>query len=149
MLIQIFEKLSWATSKTKMLATLYSGLYYFCLICLILGSLITFIGLYFLAYESLFQLGFLKINYVSNLQKRYVLITGCDSGFGFALACSLDEMGCPVFAACLTEEGQRKVTESCSSRLKALQIDVTKMETIKTAYDEVKEALPNPEGMER
>ena len=132
-----------------MLGTLYSGLYHFCLICLVIGLLTTFIGLYFLVYEIIFQLGLLKINYVPNIQKRHVLITGCDSGFGFALACSLDKMGCPVFAACLTEEGQRKVAERCSSRLKALHMDVTKIETIKAAYTQVEEALPNPEGKVR
>ena len=101
--------------------------------------------LYFFTYEIFFQLGWLSVEYLPGLERKHVLITGCDSGFGFHLACCLDNMGCPVFAACLTEEGQRRVTEKCSSRLKALYVDVTEIETIKSAYDEISAILRKAE----
>ena len=43
---------------------------------------------------------------IANYQSRgYVLITGCDSGFGRMLATELDRRGIPVIACCLTQEG--------------------------------------------
>jgi len=42
---------------------------------------------------------------ISKYDERYVVITGCDSGFGNMLAKKLDELGFHVFAGCLTEQG--------------------------------------------
>ena len=128
-----------------MFGWLFTVFFYF---CLVLGLLITIYVLYFFTYETLFQIGWLNVNYIPGLEKKHVFITGCDSGFGFLLACSLDKMGCPVFAACLTKEGQRRVTEKCSSRLKAFLVDVTKIETIKSVYEEISSTLrkTEPEG---
>ncbi|KAJ7357821.1 Retinol dehydrogenase 5 [Desmophyllum pertusum] len=51
---------------------------------------------------------------VSDLEKKAVLVTGCDSGFGYELAKRLDAQGLRVFAACLTSEGEAKLTSECS-----------------------------------
>ncbi|XP_041363828.1 retinol dehydrogenase 7-like [Gigantopelta aegis] len=58
---------------------------------------------------------------------RTVVITGCDSGFGNALARKLDQTGFTVFACCLfvNEPGARQLEKESSSRLRTLQLDVT------------------------
>ncbi len=43
-----------------------------------------------------------RMPYLSNLDSRYILVTGCDSGFGRAAAKKLDSLDCHVIAACLT-----------------------------------------------
>ena len=35
---------------------------------------------------------------VKDIYKKYVVITGCDSGFGYATAKRLDSLGCHVIA---------------------------------------------------
>ena len=45
---------------------------------------------------------------VDEMTRRAVFITGCDSGFGNALALELDGKGVPVYAGCLTEEGRNR-----------------------------------------
>ena len=77
---------------------------------------------------------------------RYVLITGCDSGFGNLIAKKLDQRGCNVFAACLTEKGADALRAESSDRLKTVIMDVTKTESIKSAYEVVKRAIPKDEG---
>ena len=44
----------------------------------------------------------MRVPYLGNLSQKYILVTGCDSGFGLAVAQKLDKLGCNVFAACLT-----------------------------------------------
>ena len=70
---------------------------------------------------------------LENIRSRYVLITGCDSGFGNLLARNLDRIGVPVFATCLTEQGMTQLHETCSSRLRAFPMDVTNEEDIQKA----------------
>ena len=41
-----------------------------------------------------------------SIRKKYVLITGCDSGFGREGAVMLDKIGLNVFATCMTREGE-------------------------------------------
>ena len=78
---------------------------------------------------------------------RYVLITGCDSGFGNLIAKKLDQRGCHVFAACLTEKGADALKAESSERLQTVIMDVTKTESIKAAYEVVKRAIPKDEGI--
>ncbi|KAJ8314223.1 hypothetical protein KUTeg_008784 [Tegillarca granosa] len=47
----------------------------------------------------------------------YVVITGCDSGFGKELAYRLDRFGFNVFAACLTEEAAAELERTTSKTL--------------------------------
>lgn len=77
---------------------------------------------------------------------RYILVTGCDTGFGYAIARRLDKLGCHVFAACLTEAGQLKLAGTCSERMHALIMDVTNHDSILWAYDNVKSRLPVGKG---
>ncbi|XP_062612744.1 retinol dehydrogenase 16-like [Saccostrea cucullata] len=84
---------------------------------------------------------------VENKNNRYVLITGCDSGFGNALARLLDKQGVPVFAACLTEKGGTELKKHTSSRLRVLQLDVTDQKSIRNAVEFVKRHLPKSSGL--
>ncbi|XP_072015611.1 retinol dehydrogenase 16-like [Amphiura filiformis] len=78
---------------------------------------------------------------------RYVLITGCDTGFGNALAKSLDRKGCNVFATCLTPNGAKTLEECTSDRLHVIMMDVLKSESIKEAFEEVQKKLPQGTGL--
>ena len=80
---------------------------------------------------------------VSDLEKKAVLITGCDSGFGYELAKKLDARGLRVFAACLTSEGQAKLTSECSRQLITLKLDVTEPSDVQKALELVKSRLPS------
>uniref|UniRef100_A0A8C4QMS1 Dehydrogenase/reductase (SDR family) member 9 n=1 Tax=Eptatretus burgeri TaxID=7764 RepID=A0A8C4QMS1_EPTBU len=61
---------------------------------------------------------------VLNSEDKFVLITGCDSGFGFQLARRLHAHGFHVFGACLTKQGEHQLRQSCSTRLHTLQLDI-------------------------
>ncbi|XP_071033968.1 D-beta-hydroxybutyrate dehydrogenase, mitochondrial isoform X1 [Parasteatoda tepidariorum] len=80
-------------------------------------------------------------------ENRAVLITGCDSGFGFLLAKHLDSQGFHVFASCLNPDGPgaAELTKSCSERLQTLKLDVTSDESTKKAFEFVKENLGTSE----
>ncbi|XP_039079065.1 retinol dehydrogenase 16 isoform X3 [Hyaena hyaena] len=78
---------------------------------------------------------------VSNLQDKYVFITGCDSGFGNLLASQLDLRGLRVLAACLTEKGAEQLRDQTSDRLETVILDVTKTESISAATQWVKERV--------
>ncbi|XP_055899824.1 retinol dehydrogenase 7-like [Biomphalaria glabrata] len=75
--------------------------------------------------------------------KKSVLITGCDSGFGNALALKLDSLGMQVFAGCLDEQGAgaKDLKSKCSDRLKLLRLDVTKPKDIEAAASLIKSTV--------
>ena len=81
-----------------------------------------------------------------NINGKFVLVTGCDSGFGRETAMKLDKMGVHVLATCLTKEGEQSLKAATSDRLKTFQLDVTNSEQIKTLYELVKEQLPSDQG---
>ncbi|XP_022250729.1 retinol dehydrogenase 3-like [Limulus polyphemus] len=58
---------------------------------------------------------------------KTVLITGCDSGFGHALAKHFDQLGMRVYATCHhgNSAGSHILQSTCSSRLKIYEMDVT------------------------
>ncbi|XP_037123696.1 D-beta-hydroxybutyrate dehydrogenase, mitochondrial [Syngnathus acus] len=73
-----------------------------------------------------------------------VLITGCDSGFGYELAQRLDHKGFVVFAGCLFPQGlgAQNLARESSGNLKILKLDVTNDEDVEQAKRIVKENLP-------
>jgi len=77
---------------------------------------------------------------------RYVLITGCDSGFGKRAAQRLDTAGCHVIATCLTPEGAAAMRDICSSRLTAVQMDVTDDASTQQAFNVITELLQPDKG---
>ncbi|OCT84509.1 estradiol 17-beta-dehydrogenase 2 [Xenopus laevis] len=70
---------------------------------------------------------------------KSVLITGCDSGFGHALAKHLDELGVHVFAGVLDKKGPgaEELKRVCSSHLCLIQLNITHSEEIREAYKEI------------
>ena len=73
-----------------------------------------------------------------DVKGKYVLITGCDSGFGRETAIKLDEMGVYVMATCLTKEGEQSLKSVTSDKLKTFRVDVTNSQQINDVYREVK-----------
>lgn len=70
--------------------------------------------------------------------EKYVYITGCDTGFGNLLARHLDQMGYRVIAGCYTEKGEDELRKSASSRLSAVQLDVSDSASVAKAAAFVK-----------
>ena len=81
-------------------------------------------------------------SFISGVDKKYVLVTGCDSGFGRETALTLDKLGFGVFATCLTKEGEESLKAVTSSRVFPLHLDVTDSQKIKAVNARVKELLP-------
>ena len=83
---------------------------------------------------------------MADLDKKYVLITGCDSGFGQETAIRLDKMGVCVLATCLTKEGEQSLRSVTSNNLKIFQLDVTNSQQIQDLYKQVNGLLPSGHG---
>ena len=88
----------------------------------------------------------LRLPHLSSLDSRYVMITGCDSGFGQASAKHLDSLGVNVIAGCLTEQGETHLRKGCSNRLKTVHLDITNHENVLKAFNEMKGFLPEGKG---
>ena len=94
------------------------------------------------------------LDYIIRLPKRwkpskntkYVLITGCDSGFGNLFAKRLDSKGFVVFAACLTDKGTEELQKSCK-HIKAFKMDISRQENIQSGYKMVKKVIGNEQGI--
>ncbi|CAD5121152.1 DgyrCDS9690 [Dimorphilus gyrociliatus] len=67
---------------------------------------------------------------VGEIKEKRVLITGCDSGFGYQLAKRLDSKGLYVIALCLHDHSCTRLKSESSSKLRAFQVDVSKEEEI-------------------
>ena len=89
---------------------------------------------------------FLKSKAKLDIKGKYVLITGCDSGFGRATAILLDKMGVCVLATCLTKGGEQGLKSVTSDKLKTFQLDVTNSEQIKEVYFKVTELIKRDGG---
>ncbi|XP_070565913.1 retinol dehydrogenase 16-like [Ptychodera flava] len=105
--------------------------------------------LYFVAFVAIYQAvqWIVRKPRISGLTSKYVLITGCDHGFGNMLTKRLDKAGVNVFATCLTGKGSKVLDEETSTRVKTLIMDVTKTESIRKAFQTVKDLLPQGTGL--
>ena len=108
---------------------------------------IFYLAIFAVAYKIILRI--LKIPRISNLDSRYILLTGCDTGFGNAIAKRLDALGCHVIAACLTESGETELRKSCSNKLHTIHMDVSSAESIQKAYDQVTKLIPDGKGLFR
>ncbi|XP_035244908.1 retinol dehydrogenase 5 [Anguilla anguilla] len=72
---------------------------------------------------------------VPNITEKYVLITGCDSGFGNLLCKRLDRRGFRVLAACMTERGADDVRRAAGPNLRTALLDVTDSASIQKALE--------------
>src|SRR6218665_264726 len=108
--------------------------------------------IWFAAYVVLFLIFYKIIDYliriprVGNYSGRYILVTGCDTGFGNLIAKRLDQLGCHVFAGCYTEKGETELKKSCSERLHVISLDVSSKESVRKALEIVKAKLPQGRG---
>ena len=82
---------------------------------------------------------------------RAVLVTGCDTGFGLALAKHLTSLGFRVFAGCLLGDkdgpGAAELRAIANPRLVVLQLDVTKQEDWDAALRTVQSKLEPGAGL--
>ncbi|TKR70512.1 hypothetical protein L596_022534 [Steinernema carpocapsae] len=81
---------------------------------------------------------------VSDLHKKAVFISGCDSGFGRMLALKCVKNGIPVFAGCYTDEGAERLKEEAAGykgKLETVPLDVMNEESVEKAANMVKEKL--------
>ena len=72
---------------------------------------------------------------------KCVLITGCDSGFGFLLAKSLMKRGLFVFAGVLNPASDGAQILQLSPLVKVIKVDITKPADVNEAYTIVDEYL--------
>ena len=66
---------------------------------------------------------------------KYVLITGCDTGVGHALAIELDQQDFNVFAGVYRSENITLVKKKLSSRATVIHLDITKQNDIDNAFE--------------
>ncbi|CAI9726666.1 retinol dehydrogenase 7-like [Octopus vulgaris] len=90
---------------------------------------------------------YLRTLTVTEFNQKYVLVTGCDTGFGYLLAKQLDVLGFNVFATCLTKEAISGLHAICTKRLEAFLMDVTKKEDIEKVEKFVRSRLPKNTGL--
>src|SRR6218665_727103 len=109
-----------------------------------ISCFVVFTVIAFIVYKILDLL--IRIPRVGNYPDRYILITGCDTGFGNLTAKRLDQLGCHVFAGCYTEKGETELKKACSERLHAISLDVSSKESVRRALDYVKGKLPQGRG---
>jgi NAD(P)-dependent dehydrogenase (short-subunit alcohol dehydrogenase family) len=90
-----------------------------------------------------------------NSHGRYVLITGCDTGFGHTLAIELDKQGFNVFAGVYNQENRISLQNKLSANAIVFCLDITQPAHIEAAYKIVKEktntlhALVNNAGIDQ
>lgn len=77
---------------------------------------------------------------VTNPSSRYVVISGCDSGFGYMLAQQLDKLQYNVYAGCLTDQGIQQIQSTCSKRVHPIRLDITKQNDIDSLVNTVKQS---------
>jgi len=91
------------------------------------------------------MLATLKSSLQLEVGDKSVLITGCDTGFGLALAKHLTSLGFNVFAGCLMADkdgpGATELRGLNNPRLKVIQLDITKQEDWEKALDFVQKNL--------
>ncbi|XP_053566171.1 D-beta-hydroxybutyrate dehydrogenase, mitochondrial [Bombina bombina] len=89
--------------------------------------------------------------YASSVEQenKAVLVTGCDSGFGFSLAKHLHSKGFTVFAGCLFKDngdaGVKELDNVKSDRLKTVQLNVVNQEEVDRTVEIIRENLKDPE----
>lgn len=74
-------------------------------------------------------------------KKKHILVTGCDSGFGYEIALILNKANCKVFAGCLTEKGVEKFKNLKGFEGIPFILDVRKDEDVEKARKLVEENI--------
>lgn len=85
---------------------------------------------------------------------KYVLISGCDTGYGYTLAIELDKRGFHVLAGVYSPDRKESLLAHLSSRATVFCLDITQQKDIDAVFDTVKvktsvlHALINNAGIE-
>jgi NAD(P)-dependent dehydrogenase (short-subunit alcohol dehydrogenase family) len=98
------------------------------MVCILIG-LIIFIYVSYRLYQYFFPTPDINPN------GKYVLISGCDTGFGNGLAIELDRQGFNVLAGIYNLDNKESLTKILSSRATVFKLDVTRQEDIDAAYE--------------
>lgn len=72
-----------------------------------------------------------------------VLITGCDSGIGFTMACHCQKIGMTVLAGCYDSQSRGALYLQSLENTHSLQLDVTDANSIRSAVVVIDEILKN------
>lgn len=81
---------------------------------------------------------------IDEIPGKYVLITGCDSGFGKRLTEKLLNLGVNVFAGCFTEMGKESLEiefGNLPGKLTTMKLDITNQKNIDDCYNFVVKIL--------
>lgn len=78
---------------------------------------------------------YLENQTIENLNKKCVLITGCDTGFGHDLAIKCYRNDITVLAACLTENGVKDLKDKSKNKIVAFVMNVTSDDSVSAARD--------------
>ena len=76
-----------------------------------------------------------------NYEDKSVLITGCDTGFGYNAAIQLDKLNVKVFAACFTTAGVKRLKDDKNFHGVVLLLDVTSQKDIDGAFQLIQKHL--------
>ena len=90
---------------------------------------------------------FLRKPRVSNLNDRYVFISGCDTGFGRLAAITLAKKGCHVFAGCLTDQGLMELSNEPYDLIIPMKLDVKNIDNIERVCNIVTRLIPEKRGL--
>ncbi|XP_075465264.1 dehydrogenase/reductase SDR family member 9-like isoform X2 [Ascaphus truei] len=75
---------------------------------------------------------------IKSIKDKYIVITGCDTGFGNHAARTFDKKGFRVIATCFTEAGAAALKEATSQQLKTILLDVTDSDNVKRVAEWVR-----------
>ncbi|CAF1176927.1 unnamed protein product [Rotaria sordida] len=102
------------------------------MMCLLVGFIII-IYIFYRLYQHFFPTPSI------NPDGKYVLISGCDTGFGHSLAIELDKQGFNVLAGVFVPDNITSLKNKLSSKATVFHLDITKQEDIDDAFQLVKE----------
>jgi len=96
-----------------------------------------------LAFGVIIQLAisYARIFFKINPANKVVLISGCDSGFGYGTAIKLAKLGFTVIAGCYTEKGVKSFDKR--DNIVPINLDITSEKSIQEAFEIVKKHTPN------
>ncbi|XP_018006346.2 short-chain dehydrogenase/reductase family 9C member 7 [Hyalella azteca] len=108
---------------------------------------VLFAALHLLLGSALYR----RQRHVSNMHKKAVLVTGCDSGFGNRLARRLAHMGFrvsyKVYAGCLFPDAEAAEALVRDTNIRVLKLDVTKQEDVDDCVLKVQQDLHENDDM--
>lgn len=83
-------------------------------------------------------------------KNKAIIVTGCDSGFGYFTALKLNQLGFHVFATVLDVQGKgsKKLQANASrkDRMQVIRLDVTSDEEIRSLHTEVKRFIDSSDN---